>query len=378
MLASYSWHRRLYRYDYMYILWYNIHCISMKHESATITTYKVIGALLVSVAGLYVAYQLRTIILWVIIGGFFAVIINPAVSRLAKRMPKQKRGLALAIVLAILTIGLVGFASLIITPLLRQTTLLAQQWPTIVDNVNQAIANSTGVIADFLNQHGLTTYLGSQKGLISANISALLLGSMSKLVGIMSSIIAGFTIFMITIYLSLNGPQYYRTLLKRVPANTKADVAQLSSLMYRTFTGYVNGNLITSFVAGITAGLLSTALGLPYAAVLGVIVAITDLIPLIGAQLGALIVTVVAYFVSPQTALIMLVFFIVFQAFENYVLSPMVMSRTVNVSPILVFLFVLCGATLGGFVGALIAIPTGACLTILGDYLLSGTVWDKD
>jgi len=350
----------------------------MKKESTTVTTYKVIGALLISVASLYAAYQLRTIILWVIIGGFFAIIINPAVSRLAKHMPRQKRGLALAIVLATFAICLMAFTVFIITPILRQTALLAQQWPTIVENINKTIASSTTGIVGFLNEHGLTKYLDSQKGLIASNISGLFLGSITKLVGIISSIIAGFTIFVITIYISLNGPQYYRTLLKRVPASKKSDFAQLSSLMYRTFTGYVNGNLVTSLAAGITAGLLCTALGVPYAAVLGMIVGITDLIPLIGAQLGALLVITVAYFVSPETALIMLIFFIIYQSFENYVLSPKVMSRTVNVSPILVFLFVLCGATLGGFVGALIAIPTGACAIILADYLLSGTVWDKD
>ncbi len=352
--------------------------MSMKHESAAITTYKVTGALLLSSLGLFVAWQLRTIILWLIIGGFFAVIINPAVSRLAKYMPKQKRGLALTAVLLVLTIGLVAFTALIITPLLRQTTQLVQQWPSIVENINRSIANSTTGIVGFLNEHGLTKYLDSQKGIIGKSISDLLLGSIDKLVGLISSIIAAFTVFVITIYISLNGPQYYRTLLNRVPANKKSDFTQLTTLMYRTFTGYVNGNLLTSVAAGITAGLLCTALGIPYAAVLGLIVGITDLIPLIGAQLGALLVITAAYFVSPETALIMLIFFIIYQSFENYVLSPKVMSRTVNISPILVFLFVLCGATLGGFIGALIAIPVGACLIILVDYLLSGTVWDKD
>ena len=222
----------------------------MKKESTTVTTYKVIGALLISVASLYAAYQLRTIILWVIIGGFFAIIINPAVSRLAKHMPRQKRGLALAIVLATFAICLMAFTVFIITPILRQTALLAQQWPTIVENINKTIASSTTGIVGFLNEHGLTKYLDSQKGLIASNISGLFLGSITKLVGIISSIIAGFTIFVITIYISLNGPQYYRTLLKRVPASKKSDFAQLSSLMYRTFTGYVNGNLVTIYSLG--------------------------------------------------------------------------------------------------------------------------------
>lgn len=350
----------------------------MEHESAAVITYKVIGAILISGLGLYVAWQLRTIILWLIIGGFFAVIINPAVSRLARRMPKQKRGLALTLVLIAFTLSLVGFTILFITPLLKQTVLLVQQWPTIVASVNKAIASSSTGIIGWLNQHGLTKYIDSQKGAIAAGISSMFLASISKLVSLLNSVIAGFTIFVITIYFSLNGPKYLQTIAKRVPANKKQDFLSLTSIMYRTFTGYVNGNLLTSLAAGVTAGIMCTIMGIPYAAVLGLIIGVTDLIPLIGAQLGALIVIIAAYFVSPQTAIIMTIFFIAYQSFENYVLSPKVMSRTVNLSPILVFLFVICGATLAGFIGALVAIPVGACIMILADYMLSGTVWDKD
>ncbi len=350
----------------------------MKHESATVTTYKVVAALLVSIAGLYVAYKLKTIIVWLIIGAFFAIMINPAVSRMAKRMPRQKRGFALAVVLAITLLALAGFTILFITPLIKQTAQLVANWPSITANISSTLAEKTSGIVGFLNQHGLSKYLESQKGAVASGLSNLFLGSISRFVAVINSLIAGFTILVITIYFSLNGPQYFRTALSRVPASKKKDFAELTSLMYKTITGYINGNLLTSLVAAISAGLITTILGIPYAAVLGLIVGVTDLIPLIGAQLGAIIVITAAYFQSPSKAIIMLIFFILYQSFENYVLSPKIMSRTVNISPMLVFLFVICGATLAGFVGALIAIPTGACIMILADYLLSGTVWDKD
>ncbi len=349
-----------------------------KLDSVATKTFQVITVLLGTALALFIAYQLRTIISWVVLGAFLAVIINPAVSRLAKRMPKKKRGLALTLVLITLGLGLVGFTILFITPLIKQTALLVQEWPTIIANFTERLSNSSSSIVQFLDQHGLTQYVESQKAAFSSAFSNLLIASFDKVFAFVNNMIAGFTILVIAIYMSLNGPQYFRTFVSRMPANKKEDTKKLISSMYRAVTGYINGNLLTSFIAGTTAGLTITALGIPYAAVLGLIVAITDLVPLIGAQLGALTVIITAYFQSPTKAIIMAIFFVIYQSFENYVLSPKIMSRTVAISPILVFLFVLCGATLAGFIGALIAIPVGACSMILGNYLLKGTVWEKD
>lgn len=350
----------------------------MKQDSISIKTLKVIGTILLVSAALYAAFSLRTVVLWLVIGAFLAIIINPAVSRLATMMPKKKRGLALSIVLIALSALLIGLGAMLFRPLVNQMIALVTALPSIISNISKHIGESTSGLSQILDKYGLSTYLEGQKAEIAARASDFFVASLDKFLAVINNILAGFTIFVIAIYMSLNGPQYYKSFMSRVPASKKKDVHKLVSTMYRAVTGYINGNLLTSFVAGMSAGLVCTWLGVPYAAVLGLIVAITDLIPLIGAQLGALTVITTAYFVSPATAVIMLIFFILYQSFENYVLSPKVMARTVKISPILVFLFVICGAMLAGFVGALIAIPTGACIIILGDYLLSGTVWDKD
>lgn len=350
----------------------------MNQNTTAIKTLHAVGVLLGVGLVLYTAYQLQTILLWIVIGAFLAIIINPAVSRLTKYMPKRKRGFALTLVLIALGLALIGFTIVFITPLVKQTAALINNWPTIVAETNQRITQSSSSVVQFLNQHGLTKYIDSQKSAFVSTVSDLFVASLDKVFALVNNLIAGFTILVIAIYMSLNGPQYYKSFLSRIPKNKKDDTKQLISSMYRTITGYVNGNLLTSFVAGTTAGLMSTVLGIPYAAVLGLVVGITDLIPLVGAQIGAIVVIIAAYFQSPSKAIIMTIFFIVYQSFENYVLSPKIMSHTVDISPILVFLFVICGATLAGFVGALVAIPAGACAMILGNYFLSGTIWDKD
>lgn len=350
----------------------------MQNEPITIKTLKSILVIIGVGLVIYTAYQLKTILLWVVIGAFLAIIINPAVSRLSLYMPKRKRGLALTIVLLAMALGLAGLVVVFITPLIKQTIQLVQSWPTIMSEAGDKIRSSSSSLVQYLNQHGLASYLESQKAAISSTLSSLILASLNRIFAFVNNILSLFTIIVIAIYMSLNGPQYYRSFIARVPKSKKDEVNRLVGSMYRAITGYINGNLLTSFVAGVSAGLLINGLGIPYAAILGLIVAITDLIPLIGAQLGALIVIVSAYFQSPSKAIIMTVFFVVYQSFENYILSPKIMSRTVSISPILVFLFVICGATLAGFVGALIAIPTGACIMILGNYLLDGTIWEVD
>jgi predicted PurR-regulated permease PerM len=145
---------------------------------------------------------------------------------------------------------------------------------------------------------------------------------------------------------------------------------ELANEMYHTVTGYVTGNILTSVVASIAAWIAMLVVGVPYSAPLAITVGVVDLIPLVGATLSSIIVITVALFQSLTAAIIMLIYFIVYQLLENHILQPLIYGKTVQISPLLVLISVLIGAGLGGLLGALVAIPVAASVQILvKDYL---------
>jgi predicted PurR-regulated permease PerM len=130
--------------------------------------------------------------------------------------------------------------------------------------------------------------------------------------------------------------------------------------------GYALGNALTSLFAMVTNYVLLRVLGVPYALVLSVFVGLLDLVPLIGSLLGGLIVALIAFAtVSLSAALITVGFHLIYRAFEDYILNPRVLRKTVNVKPVVTVVAVLIGGTLLGIVGALIAVPVAAGLQLI-------------
>jgi predicted PurR-regulated permease PerM len=141
---------------------------------------------------------------------------------------------------------------------------------------------------------------------------------------------------------------------------------EIAAEIYRSTAGYVAGNLIISFVAGITAYIAMTLLGVPFAVPLAVLMAFLDLIPLVGATIGGVIIGLVTAFNDfPTDTIIWAIIFIVYQQLENNVLQPLVYRKTVNVAPLLVIVSILIGSTLLGVLGALVAIPVAAAVQIV-------------
>jgi predicted PurR-regulated permease PerM len=132
-----------------------------------------------------------------------------------------------------------------------------------------------------------------------------------------------------------------------------------------TIGGYVTGNLLISVIAGFLTTIVLLIVGVPFALALGLLVAILDLIPLAGATLGAIVVTLVALTDSVTSALIVLAWFVVYQQLENHLLQPIVYGRTVKLSPLAILVSVLIGAEVAGVIGALGAIPVAGTIQIL-------------
>ena len=146
---------------------------------------------------------------------------------------------------------------------------------------------------------------------------------------------------------------------------------RLLSQSAEAISGYISGNLSISVLCGIITFIVLLVLGMPYAAPLALLVAVLDLIPLVGATLGGAILVVVGLFVEPWKAVVLLVYIVVYQQVEGSLLQPIVYSRAVHLNGLVILIALLVGGQLLGIVGALLAIPVAEIIRIVVTEILA-------
>ena len=183
--------------------------------------------------------------------------------------------------------------------------------------------------------------------------------------GVLNFIVGTVTVAFLTFFMLLEGPAWVERFYGLLKPESQPRWRKVGHDIYRQVGGYVTGNLAISVIAGSLATIALLILGVPFAVALGLVVGLLDLIPLVGATLAAIIVVAVAFLHSPTAGIVMIVFFVLYQQFENHVLQPLVYHRTVALSPLVILISVLIGAELAGVLGALAAIPVAGAIQVL-------------
>jgi predicted PurR-regulated permease PerM len=318
------------------------------------------GVIMVGVLAV-VAYTARDVLVIVLVAMFLATGLNPAVEWLRRhRLPS-----ALAVLTVILVVlGIVAMTVLLAAPaLIRQGNELREQLPGYVRQVvsqNQTLRNLDERVGLVERVEGVTT--GIDQDVLESPAPRVVLG---VALGLAQGVFAVVTALVLTLYFLVNFRGIKRATYQLVPRSQRARVTLLTDEILDRVGRYVLGNLATSVVAGVASGLFLWALHVPYAAALGLFVALTGLVPLVGATVGGGVACAVALTVSPSTGIGALIFFIIYQQFENFLLVPRVMRRAVNVSAAATIVAVLIGATLLGVVGALLAVPMAAAVQLV-------------
>jgi predicted PurR-regulated permease PerM len=311
--------------------------------------------------GLILAYYLGqallsliSVLVLILIALVLAVGLNPFVQRLTDR-GMQRRWAVLIVAVAVLVL-FGGFAAAIAQPLATQTSALIASLPAHLQHLGH---NPT--IQRLDAKYNLLGRL--ERALAGASSAKVIAGGILGFGEfIISSVFKAFTVLVLTIYFLSSLPSIEAAAFQLAPASRRARVAELSQAVLNRIGGYVSGALIVSALAGLASFLLLTGLRIDNLLPLVVLIAITDLFPLIGATIGAVLVTAVVFFDSPTKAAVTAVFFILYQQFENYIVYPRVMARTVDVPPMVAVMSALIGFSLLGVVGALLAIPLSAGL----------------
>jgi predicted PurR-regulated permease PerM len=333
---------------------------------------RTIVATVMVVAATYLAgkliYRLRDVVLLVVVAGFIAVLLNPMVIFLQRHVV-ARRGFAVAIVTAWALLVFMGLAVAFGYPLVNGITHLADRLPSYVASAE----SHKGWIGHIVLRYHIDSWVQRNAPKLISYAQSLSKPALSIGKGAASLIIQLTTIFILVLLLLLEGPKMRRTLLSQMKPERAATITRVASQVNRAVTGYMLGNLLTSLIAGAVVFVTLLILGVPFPFLWGLWVALVDFLPMIGGALAGIPTVLFAATQSVTAGVTTLVVFLVYTQIENHVLNPIVMSKTVRISPLLVLLAVLVAASLGslvgglfgGFVAALLAIPAAGALQVL-------------
>ena len=314
-------------------------------------------------------YRLRDILIWLAVSGFIALILNPLVVILQRRIT-PRRSVAVAIVTVSAVLIFVGVAVGCGYPLAAGISHLANHLPGYVANAE----GSKGWAGHLLRRYHVQAW--AQRNAPALMNMAPAFGRSALAVGKSAVSLAATltTVFMLTVLLLLEGPKLRAGILARMPPERAARCVEVAAEVRRTVAGYVVGNLLTSAIAGTVVLVTLLIVGVPFAPVWGLWVALVDFLPIVGGALAGIPTILFALGHSVTAGIVTFVVFIVYTQIENHILNPLVMSRTVKISPLLVLVSVVAGYSIGswvgglfgGFVAGLLAIPSAGAIQILG------------
>jgi predicted PurR-regulated permease PerM len=310
---------------------------------------------------LYIIYLLRKPLTWLVIATFLAIALSAPVSYLSKWM---KRGFAIAIAYFGLLLFPLILAGLFIPPLVTQANNLAHNVPAYAQDL-QDYVNENTTLRKLEEDYNFTEKIKEEAGKLPAKIgdAASVLSDIG--IGLVSSLFALINILILSAFMLGGGGGWVEAFVRRQPPDRREALRRAADHTRDAVSAYVAGALAQATVAGVTAFIVLTILGVPFATALAALIFVLDLIPLVGATIGAIIVGVVTVFNDfPTDTIIWVVYSIIYQQVENNLIQPRIQSRAVNVHPFVVLLSVLFGATLFGVMGALLAIPLAATLQI--------------
>jgi predicted PurR-regulated permease PerM len=327
-------------------------------------TRRIFGAAFTAGTAVVMAYVvLRAIggvageLILIILALVFALGLDPMVSWLVRHGWRRSWGVA-AVTFGFLLI-VVGVFAVIIPPIVTQVEQLSRALPGLIQELQDRSSSLGRLNARY-------HILDSIKSSLSGGGGGLPLGGVLNIgLAVFGTLTATITVLVLTVYFLANLPTIRRVAYRMFPASRRDRAQELGDEISARVGGYVLGNLITSVIAGLGTFVFLEIVHVPYAVALGVLVAVLDLIPVVGSTIGGIMVTLVALSVSTAVAVASLVFYIAYRLLEDYLLVPRVMNRAVDVPPVLTIVALIIGGSLLGIVGAFLAIPAAAAVQLV-------------
>lgn len=320
---------------------------------------RIVAIVVACAIGLYLAWRLRDVLRLVVISVFVALALMPIVDAFDSRVRVPRAAIILALYVT-LAAGVVVVGVVVVPSMVRQVQQLARDAPKYTQDLR---GNAT--FRRYDDRYHLAAKLQADARELPSQLSRAagpLQDVTVKAFGVIGQFV---TVLSVAFLLMLNGRRYVGLAL-RLTGSREVRYRRLIVDINQAVARYMLGNVAISVLATVATWLVLTILGVPYALSLGIVVGFFDLIPLVGATIGAIVVAFATVTVDfPTATIIWVAFVIVYQRFENYLVQPLVYGRTLNVNPLVTILGVLAGASLLGILGALLAIPIAAAVQIV-------------
>ena len=313
-------------------------------------------------------YRIKDIVLLIVVAGFISLLLNPIVV-LVQRKLVARRGAAVAIVTLWATLVFIGLAVAFGYPLVNGITHLSDQLPTYVANAQ----HGRGWIGHLVTRYHIQAWVQRNTPKLVSYAQSLSKPALSIGAGALSLVIELLTIFFLVLLLLIEAPKMRTWILSQMRPARAAKATSVAAEVNQAVAGYMLGNFLTSLIAGVVVFVALLILGVPYPLLWGLWVALVDFLPMIGGALAGIPTALFAFTHSITAGIVTAIVFIAYQQVENHILNPVIMAKTVKISPLLVLIAVLVGASLGslvgglfgGFVAALLAIPAAGALQVL-------------
>ncbi|MCZ3389690.1 MAG: AI-2E family transporter [Actinomycetia bacterium] len=298
-------------------------------------------------------FGVRHLLFLLLLAWLFAIAMEPAVSWMARRGIKRGGGTGIVMISLFLTI--VAFSAVFGAIFIEQVVSLLKALPdtltTLVDWVNQTFNTSF----DPTQLTDLLQITPERVADWASTIGLGLFGFFTSLVGVVFDL---FTVLLFAFYFSAQGPQLRRTVASWLPAQSQRVIDQVWRIAIEKTGGYVVSRLVLAVLAAFSTSAFLLIIDVPYWLPLGIWTGIvSQFIPTLGTYLGGALPVLIAFSSSSLDGVLVVIFVIVYQQVENYLFSPRVSNRTMDIHPAVAFGAVIVGGALAGALGALIAIP---------------------
>lgn len=320
-------------------------------------------------------YILRASILLVVVAGFVALVLNPLVGAVEKKL--HRRGLAVTVVTLWALLVFAGLVVLFGHPLVNSVVHFANSLPGYLNKVE----HGQGWIGHLVRKYRLENWARQNLPKLVDLAQGLGRPALAVGKGATSGLVVLGTAYILVVLFLLEGPKLRAALLGMVSPERSSRWQRLGAEISRSLAGYVLGDLLTSVIAGLVVFVTLELLSVPYAPIWALWVALVDFLPSVGGALAGIPTVLFALTRSFSAGIITAVVFVVYQQVENHVLNPVIMSRTVKVNPLLVMVALLIGVDIGNwlggtfaaFVAALLAIPTAGVVQVVVREIWSST-----
>jgi predicted PurR-regulated permease PerM len=298
------------------------------------------------------------VLILIVVSLFIAAGLNPSVEWFQRR--GLRRSLAVTMVIILFLCGVALFLWAIVPVITKQVAEITDNAPEWFDQLQR-----NRQVQELDDQFDIIDKVRDyvQDGKFATGVFGGVLGVSLRVLGALAN---AFVIIVLTLYFLSSLETTKKALYGLAPASRRERVGKLGDRVIESVGGYVAGAFVVAICAGVSSLIFLFVVGLgEYAVALAFVVTLLDVIPMIGATIGAVVVSAIGFATDWKIGVACVIFYLIYQQLENYVLYPRVMSRSVDIPGAVTVIAALVGAALLGVVGALLAIPTAAAILLI-------------